>query len=765
MRLRTNAGVLLLALAAGSAFASPEQAPWAGSAGESVGAAALSGWYASASTATDSVDFRDIRGASMGTLDRAALQSLCPWMTLDASGDGPSAVTFSDSGRLAFILVHDDAVPGDGLGGDAVIRVDTDTWETSVFVREEFSNETAGYATTALAFYKGNLMVGGSNGTVRTYRANRNDTTGPLLSTRTPGFAVDAMAVDRDNEVLYIGASGFLFESDAANINDGVRFVTAVAGLRGLAHSPHFGVSLPLAGGPGLYAIDGAGQVTYVNGTSLQAYTNLGAGATDLTSTADGGLLAGYASGVTSLRETADGRLDFEEWVLDEFDQVLTYAKGLISPDGEPDGWVIDADAAAGGARFHPPSPDAACWTMLLLMVSEDLNGDPEAEQLVETILTRYAGLAPDGIGPGWSADGHIQHWPGPFSSTGDPKPGWPVELASLSTMKMILGTARASQRYPANSGIQAAAAAIIDQTTPGTFDNYILPSNHAVSLLSLGSSPNTAVTNPPFSEAIIFVDQAASLGTAYSETKLAIWLDRANSPSATYLTGRPLSVISGGNYMASFLSLYPMLVMEDYRHDPAWQDHVRDLRASQAAWTDDNAPRWFTVFSAGTTKPEFGGYRADSLSNHPGDFSTFPSLMAFAGTGRTDVAAAAYQAYRRGARQSWATGASFLFRRSDSDPAYSPNTAGMPDVGLGALGLAELIKPGVIDRVLLGEYTRLPPCPADINGDGVLDNGDIGAFITLFLLGDPAADLNGDGVIDNGDIGSFVTLFLSGCP
>ena len=56
------------------------------------------------------------------------------------------------------------------------------------------------------------------------------------------------------------------------------------------------------------------------------------------------------------------------------------------------------------------------------------------------------------------------------------------------------------------------------------------------------------------------------------------------------------------------------------------------------------------------------------------------------------------------------------------------------------------------------------PACPADLNGDGVVDNGDIGAFIGLFLAQDPAADFTGDGIIDNGDIGAFITEFLAGC-
>ncbi|MFT5424052.1 MAG: hypothetical protein ACI89L_001844, partial [Phycisphaerales bacterium] len=54
--------------------------------------------------------------------------------------------------------------------------------------------------------------------------------------------------------------------------------------------------------------------------------------------------------------------------------------------------------------------------------------------------------------------------------------------------------------------------------------------------------------------------------------------------------------------------------------------------------------------------------------------------------------------------------------------------------------------------------------CVADINGDCILDNGDLDGFVQLFLTRDPTADLNGDGILDNGDIITFVSLFLAGC-
>ncbi|MFG0305960.1 MAG: GC-type dockerin domain-anchored protein [Phycisphaerales bacterium JB040] len=56
----------------------------------------------------------------------------------------------------------------------------------------------------------------------------------------------------------------------------------------------------------------------------------------------------------------------------------------------------------------------------------------------------------------------------------------------------------------------------------------------------------------------------------------------------------------------------------------------------------------------------------------------------------------------------------------------------------------------------------RAEPC-ADMNLDGVVDSGDIAAFLDRFLASEPSADVNQDGVVDLGDITAFVGLFLSG--
>jgi hypothetical protein len=50
---------------------------------------------------------------------------------------------------------------------------------------------------------------------------------------------------------------------------------------------------------------------------------------------------------------------------------------------------------------------------------------------------------------------------------------------------------------------------------------------------------------------------------------------------------------------------------------------------------------------------------------------------------------------------------------------------------------------------------------PADLTGDGVVDSGDLEAFIFAFLAQDLAADVTGDGVIDSGDLEAFIVAFL----
>lgn len=67
-------------------------------------------------------------------------------------------------------------------------------------------------------------------------------------------------------------------------------------------------------------------------------------------------------------------------------------------------------------------------------------------------------------------------------------------------------------------------------------------------------------------------------------------------------------------------------------------------------------------------------------------------------------------------------------------------------------------------------EFTVLPPddpkcgnpCPADTDGDGVLNSADFFAFLLLFFSG--LGDFNNDGVTDSEDFFDYLTAYFSGC-
>ncbi len=54
--------------------------------------------------------------------------------------------------------------------------------------------------------------------------------------------------------------------------------------------------------------------------------------------------------------------------------------------------------------------------------------------------------------------------------------------------------------------------------------------------------------------------------------------------------------------------------------------------------------------------------------------------------------------------------------------------------------------------------------CPADFNGDGVIDTQDVLAFLNAWTAGETSADINGDGTIDTQDVLAFLNLWTSGC-
>lgn len=738
----------------------------------SVAAAPLAGWYATGATGSNSVELRGITGEAVATLSTAQLSALLPWMNFNTVADGPATLAFSDSGRLLFVAVRDTTSAPDGLPGDAILRYDTFTGDVRVFARVEIGGFNP-LPQPSLAHFKGRLYVGWG-GAVRVYRAGANDLAGTLLSTAPLGAAADAvsLAVDRERSALIAAAGAAL--SRAVIAGDSLAFSplgTVPHTVRALTYCDHClapgseGLFIATAAGPGLPSLLRASPAM----AGAQAAWNPSPVAlpelslTALSATADGALLAAATTeGALRIHDTADTRLSFDAWVADEFSQVLNLATALIGADGSADGWVTDADVQPGWQRFHPATPDAALWAVLLHMAEESIRPAGASRDIIAQILSRYAGRSP-GPSPSRTADGIFRHWIDP--ATGGVKPGWDPEFATMSTMKIALAAARARAMFPAESQIRASAEDILCGVHQ--WDDYFSPAGTAMYLKGhAAGGPVAGTLSGGWHEGLLFAEQAGAYGGQRGQLAAWAWLTPTLWPTASYVAGQPVVTTSPNSFSAAFITHYPLLTVAGFRADSGWRSHTRNLAASHAAWIDDNGPRWYTVFSAGTTRADWGGYHADSLSNHPGDVSTFPSVIAFsAGHWPNAIAhaAAGYHAYRTGARQTFLSGASVLYRRSNIDPGYSPNSAGLPDLAVGALALAGLLQPGLIDGILAGgAYPSCGGCIADWNADGGVDGSDVQAFFADWETGD--ADVNEDGGTDGSDVQAFFTFWEAGC-
>ncbi|MEM7754970.1 MAG: GC-type dockerin domain-anchored protein [Planctomycetota bacterium] len=124
-------------------------------------------------------------------------------------------------------------------------------------------------------------------------------------------------------------------------------------------------------------------------------------------------------------------------------------------------------------------------------------------------------------------------------------------------------------------------------------------------------------------------------------------------------------------------------------------------------------------------------------------------------------------------------TGAAFLFDattaeplrdlfRTDLDALDAFGTAVATDEDLIAASVPLADHSGVSEAGLIAMFRALARCgPADIASPrGLLDLGDIDAFVVAFLDGNTDADLAPPtGVIDLDDIDAFIQSFLAGCP
>lgn len=68
------------------------------------------------------------------------------------------------------------------------------------------------------------------------------------------------------------------------------------------------------------------------------------------------------------------------------------------------------------------------------------------------------------------------------------------------------------------------------------------------------------------------------------------------------------------------------------------------------------------------------------------------------------------------------------------------------------------------IDAIDIRSFDCRDSCPADFNGDGIVNTLDFLAFLNAYNAGDLAADFNGDGTVNTLDFLAFLNAFNTGC-
>lgn len=92
------------------------------------------------------------------------------------------------------------------------------------------------------------------------------------------------------------------------------------------------------------------------------------------------------------------------------------------------------------------------------------------------------------------------------------------------------------------------------------------------------------------------------------------------------------------------------------------------------------------------------------------------------------------------------------------------PESTGIADVRVRVVAIDHRFQ-DASDTVGPISIAETDPCPADLNGDGVLNFFDISDFIAAFNAGDPSADLDANGSLNFFDISLYIAAFNAGCP
>ena len=585
-----------------------------------------------------------------------------------------------------------------------------------------------GSEKAGIAHFKGELFVGTTGGDILRYNAKLDDLTGSSTGSIPVGETVRSIAVDIQNEMLYVASPNTLYRLNPTNA-----VLTQIASIQGI-ESISFGRTYGSNGQGGLVILQDTGAKRYLHlvpTADLQAndlvtpspYYETTAELPDLGMTACGRMLTA-GNTPSMLSETDDSRMDFMEWVADEFEQNVLLAKTLCWQDGGLTGMVQNSASRWGKNRGAVSTPDSAYWVVNQLLMSHDINGDLEAQAMVRDILKRYATLEVN-------TDGQWYHYYD--SRTGDLSWGGPdYETSIYSTMKGVHMAIRAKAYFWYDTDIVAAADTIISNLRNQRdyvrdFGNFGSPANDLGPIIG-GHRPG------PYQEIHLFSELMAATEPMCENAYLDYWRYRDNHTYNYELPDEPIIKTA----MAGFWRMYDQATIDFCRDNAQWQAEFKNFGALFSGWTDDNAPEHLTAFSAGPVPFYTNGqgtvstYSSDKYTSHPWTVNSFGTVIGFGLHGNTVPVVGAYFAYRDGQRQLMKgsdnyTDPYLLTRISYDDPTWLLQNISPTDHQYAGYALGELLSPGIVSRTIAMDTYIEPHWTPEANGDKTVDFSRLG--------------------------------------
>jgi hypothetical protein len=642
-------------------------------------ASELSGWYALADRVNNRVEIRDIRGDLQAEITEQDIHELLPEM--DLSGDyGICSLGFSSSARFLYIGVC--GGPGSAGSKDAVLAFNTTVKRLTIFTRVDLVSTLTEPTSLGLLHYCGELFVGTESG-LKVYTATRNiyEQEEPAWTlTPTGETAVTGLALDIYGEDMYLSTPDTLYRLDVYSPVDideeyNVNYLPKpVRSLQTVATGSDFasltmGRSYGGKGNAGLYVHErvssalsrlyhvGVDELRAGGNLSLNGYTEIYGDLWDIAGTPCGRML--LATPVPQIMaDSSDTRMDFETWALFNYKQILICAKSQLAPNGAANLGTERGDSASSGGYSLEHGRIFAMADYVL----ESEGGEPDARDIAKMLADNALGLSTNAA--------RLRNVDGLSSGSTNPANYETEKYSLVSGSQEIVGAMSLAHYYADDPQIGPAVNAYLR-------DHYRLADYVGVPGMtykpcpywgpSLGkyhwwqgeSGPYThfaAAIDPLWRNDYLEYVRTTPANTRLSS--LVTWQGYENE-IGQYLDYPGEQVLSS-TYVVVYQMAQAFLKTGFYRDVPEWKQDFANHASKYAAWTDDHANPYFTIFNWGNGpipgNPAVGyGNDNDSLvpedentpRAHRMDITDLGRLTDFCLYGDTWPAVAVYLAYR----------------------------------------------------------------------------------------------------------------------